>query len=93
MEADEYCGECGNGILFGYRTTCDDCCYPKKGTREDFSDAFGNWVSVGDKVEAHGVNEGLSGTVIKCETDNKAFTIKTDDGKTFYMNREWTKKV
>ena len=22
---DEYCGVCGNGILFGYKTICNNC--------------------------------------------------------------------
>lgn len=66
-----------------------------KGIREDFSDKFGNWVSEGDRVEAHGVNEGLSGTVIKCNMEKgmKAFTVLTDDGSTLYFNQEWTKRV
>lgn len=25
MKENEYCGICGNGILFGYKTKCDDC--------------------------------------------------------------------
>lgn len=63
--------------------------------RTDFTDAFGKEVAIGDKVEAHGVNEGLTGTVVKLETDRskKAFTCKGAKGRTFYMNREWTKKV
>lgn len=25
MREDEFCGVCGNGILYGYRTVCEDC--------------------------------------------------------------------
>ena len=26
MEADEFCRECGQGALYGYRTICVTCC-------------------------------------------------------------------
>ena len=25
LREDEYCGDCGEGIMFGYRATCDKC--------------------------------------------------------------------
>ena len=65
-----------------------------KHCREDFTDANGNWVNIGDRVMGHEVNEWLSGEVIAHNTDPqlKAFTVQGDDGKTYYMNREWTVK-
>jgi hypothetical protein len=66
----------------------------KRKIRKNFEDKFGNVVQVGDYVYAHGVNEGLEGTVVKCNDDNsvKAFNVMTTDGIIQYFNREWTRK-
>jgi len=65
-----------------------------KRIRENFNDVNGNWVIEGDYVYAHGVNEGLEGTVVRCNDDPsvKAFNVMTKDGIIQYFNREWTRK-
>ena len=53
------------------------------------------YIKIGDRIEYHTVNEGLSGVVTKINTDPslKRFVFVTDSGTTLYANSEYVRQV